>query len=139
MSSAIASRERQPLVPDTSSNIAELIDELREAARKLDVANLMNGWNAAMRRLPPKNVTKATAFLVVLDTKAHTYDVTGFTEDELAKAAEEYLSIEKRTAAEPNIQGVLISVDSVQAIRSAYPNYFVDNAAFVRALTFAIR
>jgi len=90
-----------------------------------------------MRRLPAKNVTDARTFLVVLDTATFTLTTTGFKKDELQKASEAYLTVEK--AAKPNIHAVLVSLDSVHAIRSAYPNFYLDTKAFIEALKFAIR
>ena len=137
MSSAIAFRERQPLVPGTPTDRAELISELRELAQRLDVVTMLEGWSFAMRRLPAKNVTDARTFLVVLDTATFTLTTTGFKKDELQKASEAYLTVEK--AAKPNIHAVLVSLDSVHAIRSAYPNFYLDTKAFIEALKFAIR
>ena len=139
MSSAIAIRERQPLVPGTPTNPAELVEELRALTDKLNVVNALQGWSYALKQLPTKNVTDAVAFLVVLDTVAYTLATTGFKKEELPKASEAYLAVEKATAAKPGTQAVLVSLDSVHALRSAYPNYFLDTNAFVTALKFAIR
>jgi hypothetical protein len=58
ISSAIALREKQPLVPNTPASKNELRDELRQAAAHLNVQEMMSGWSFALTRLPPKNVTK---------------------------------------------------------------------------------
>ena len=39
----------------------------------------------------------------------------------------------------PNAQAVLISVDSMNSIRTAYPNYYADTSVFLDALEQAIR
>jgi len=137
MSSAIALRERRPLVPGTPTEKAKLIEELRKLTHKLKVQKKLRGWAYALKRLPAKNVTDAAAFLVVLDLKAWTLANTGFRREELAKASDAYLAIEK--AANADVQAVLVSLDSVHALRSAYPNYYLDASTFIRALEFAIR
>lgn len=139
MSSAIALREKRPLVPGTPTDKTKLIEELRELAQKLRVQTMLAGWSYALRRLPAKNVTDAVAFLVVLDTAAYTLTTTGFRKEELSKASEAYLAVEKANASIPSTQAVLVSLDSVHAIRSAYPNYYLDTTAFIAALNFAIR
>jgi ppGpp synthetase/RelA/SpoT-type nucleotidyltranferase len=139
MSSSLALRERQPIVPDTPPSKSELVDELRLLTTKLNVVNALHGWSFALRQLPAKNVTDAVAFLIVLDTVAYTLATTGFKKEELPKASEAYLAVEKATASNPGIQAVLVSLDSVHAIRTAYPNYFLDTNAFVTALKIAIR
>jgi hypothetical protein len=137
MSSAIALREKRPLVPNTPRDKVQLTEELRRLAHKLNVSKLLRGWAYALTRLPAKNVTDAAAFLVVLDLKAWTLANTGFTRGELSKTSDAYLAVEK--AANPDVQAVLVSLDSVHSLRSAYPNYYLDASTFIRALEFAIR
>lgn len=110
MSSVIAFRERQPLIPGTPDDKATLTKELRQLADKLNVQKCLRGWAYALTRLPAKNVTNAVAFLVVLDLKAWTLNTTGFKQEELSKASEAYLAVEK--AANPNVQAVLVSLHS---------------------------
>ena len=38
----------------------------------------------------------------------------------------------------PGSQAVLVSADSMQAVRAAYPNFYADTSAFVKALHEAI-
>jgi Region found in RelA / SpoT proteins len=139
MSSAIALREKQSPVPDTPADKQELIGELRILAQRLNVVPMLQGWSYALRTLPAKNVTDAVAFLVILDTDAYTVQTTGFKKSELPKASEAYLAVEKDTASKPSVQAVLVSLDSVHSLRSAYPNYYLDTDAFIRALQFTIK
>jgi hypothetical protein len=81
----------------------------------------------------------ASAFLLVLDSTKRTIDVTGFRKDELKQASEEYLIVETMTADKPEIQAVLVSVDSLAALRSAYPNYYLDTQVFLEALRYATK
>ena len=134
MSSAMAFKEKQPLVPDTPTNRKELIAELRLLKDRLKVVNALRGWSWALKQLPAKNVTYAVAFLIVLDTVAYTLATTGYKKEELTKASQEYLAVEKATASKPGTQAVLVSLDSVHTLRSAYPNYFLDTNAFLTAL-----
>jgi hypothetical protein len=138
MGSAIALREKQPLVPGTPTDKAELITELRALTQKLNVANLLSGWGYALKILPAKNVTDAVAFLVYLNTPARVVTTTGFKKEELPQAEEAYLNLEKTIPSDSGSQAVLVSVESVQAIRGAYPNYYLDTDAFLRALRFSL-
>jgi len=135
----MALRERQPLVPGTPANKIELVAELRVLTAKLNVVNALRGWSYALKQLPEKNVTDAVVFLLVLDAVAYTLSTKGFKKEELPQASEAYLAVEKSTASSPGTQAVLVSLDSVHAIRSAYPNYFLDTSAFLTALNVAIR
>ena len=84
-------------------------------------------------------IAHAKAFLLVLDYKAKSIEVTGYSQAELAQAAEDYILLETNTARKPEIQAVLVSVDSLAALRSAYPNYYLDTGAFISVMRSAIR
>jgi ppGpp synthetase/RelA/SpoT-type nucleotidyltranferase len=141
MGSALAMRERRPLVPGTPSNKVELIDELRASAKRLGIEKKLATWSSAIviaeteRR---RSMVDARAFLLVLNSEAKTIEVTAFKKDELRQASEDYLLVETATADKPEVQAVLVSVDSIAALRSAYPNYYLDTRAFIDALRLAI-
>jgi hypothetical protein len=137
MSSVIARREKKSLIPGTPDEKEILLAELKNLTIKLNVQKCLRGWAYALTRLPAKNVTNAVAFLVVLDLKAWTLNTTGFRQEELTKASESYLAIEK--SANPDVQAVLVSLDTVHAMRTAYPNYYLDATEFLRALDQALQ
>lgn len=139
--SVMAMRERRPLVPGMASERAELIGELRHLWEKLRVNAVLPGWSSAMKiALTQKaKIAHAKAFLLVLDYKAKSIEVTGYSQAELAQAAEDYILLETNTARKPEIQAVLVSVDSLAALRSAYPNYYLDTGAFISVMRSAIR
>ena len=64
-------------------------------------------------------------------------NILGYTKRELTKAQLDYLRTEKEIAAASG-DAVLVSVDSMAALRRAYPNYFLDTKRFVEELTRAI-
>jgi hypothetical protein len=41
------------------------------------------------------------------------------------------LEVEKKLKEVPNSDAVLVSVDSMETLRRAYPNYFLDTGVFV--------
>lgn len=137
MGSAIALRERCPLVPGTPADQPELVREIRELSEKLLVEEVLKGWGSAVQRLEASPGDSAV-FLLVLDAEKKTLDVTPFKKGELEKASKAYSDVEKRTKERPRIQAVLVSVDSVEALRSAYPNYYLDTTAFIEAMKDAI-
>jgi len=53
----------------------------------------------------------------------------------LDQANIDYAEIEKRTKAGEPVEAVLVSAGPVDALRKAYPNYFLDTQAFVAELT----
>ena len=140
MGSAIALRERKPLVPDTPTDQTELITELRQLTNQLKVEEVLSGWGYALRRTEVlgEKEKNAKAYLLVLNPNEHTINVTGFSD--LEKASEEYLKVEKSLSTDlSGAQAVLVSVESLTALRSAYPNYYLDTTEFVFALKRAIK
>jgi glycerophosphoryl diester phosphodiesterase len=63
----------------------------------------------------------AHAFLLVFDAVNKTIQVKGFRMDQALEADKDYLDAEKYYAANPDVQVVLVSVDSLTALHSAYP------------------
>ncbi len=77
-------------------------------------------------------------FLLLLDTDANTMQVKGFSDENIARASDEYVQAEQEIKDRPSSQAVLVSVQSVQGLRGAFPNYFADTHAFVKAVKRAV-
>jgi uncharacterized protein YbgA (DUF1722 family) len=60
--------------------------------------------------------------------------VYGYRKQELEQATAHYLEIEKSQANLPGAQTVLVAVDSLSALKRAYPNYFLDTQVFLSSL-----
>jgi hypothetical protein len=134
MGSAIAIREGTPLVPNTPPRADDLVGELRELARELKVRQRLRGWTDAVRTLPKRDIENASWLLLVLDVSGKTIKVTGFSSRK--KASDAIAEIERTGNRE--IDAVLVWVNSINELRSAYPNYYADTAAFLEALEFSL-
>jgi ppGpp synthetase/RelA/SpoT-type nucleotidyltranferase len=142
MGSAIAMRERKPLVPNTPTSRYELVRELRELTTTLNVETVLEAWRISVQEITMKHVTKDTvAFLLYLDPEKRKVKFNSYTLAEMPRASVEYLEWEKEIELHvvPGAQAVLVSVSSLQSLRRAYPNYYLDTSAFVEALRYAIR
>jgi ppGpp synthetase/RelA/SpoT-type nucleotidyltranferase len=138
MGSAVANREKRARVPGTPALRAELIEELREVTRQLKADTVLEGLMAGTE-LVRTGRQDAQAFLLELDPTNRRVRATGYGQEELPKASDDYLAVEKRIAGSPEgIQAVLVSVDSIAALRKAFPNYYLDARAFVEAVRQAI-
>jgi len=79
-------------------------------------------------------------FLLELDPNEKRIKVTGYKNDELARASQEYLKVEKAAIeGKTALDAVLVSVESVKALKQAYPNYFLDTHRFLAAVDLATR
>jgi hypothetical protein len=139
MGRAISPSERQArfLGATGIATKSGLKQELRELSNDLQVKNILSSLNAAVDR--GMKVPDAVSYLLILDLKAMLVTVKPFTLNNMSDATDEYLQIEKQTQDNPQMLAVLVAVKSINALRAAYPNYYLDANAFLDALTFAVK
>jgi ppGpp synthetase/RelA/SpoT-type nucleotidyltranferase len=128
MSSAIADLEKRPKVPNTPSDAGELKAELRSFSHHIA---LLEGLTRASENIQNKT---GDVFLLRLNSKERQILVDSYKMADLPHAEQAYLSFEKEAKGKPEMQSVLVSVDSFAALRKAYPNYFLDISAFMNTL-----
>lgn len=130
MSSVVALREETPLVPNTPTDEMEIINELRICDEELQISEHLlafEGVTAQVEALRDRRIR-----IAVLELNLDTQSVRGhgFSANELEDAAETYRTMEERNRRNPRVDVVLISTDSLTALRQAYPNYFADIREF---------
>lgn len=141
MGSALALREKRPLVPETPQSEAELKKELRLITDELNVRARLRGYGEALQTVDKGSVPNAHYFLLALDPGAESYAtlaVSEYTRAQLDTATADYLEVERALAGKPGAEAVLVSVDSLDALRRAYPNYFLDTRVFLDSVEIAI-
>lgn len=137
MGTAIARREHQSVVPGTED--ADVAYELSQLSAALNVRYLLSSWTHALTYTLPmhKDSANASDFLLVLDSDARTGSTSSFPRGDSRRAFEEYFKTERQFRGKPNVQVVLVSVESIDELREAYPNYYADTGVFLEALRFA--
>lgn len=138
MSSQQAIRERLPTIPGTPTDRAALRAELRDLTESLKAIQRLQAYGAALLRVD-RVFPNAYFFLLELDAPAGKLQVEGYTRGQREVAALAYEAMERAIAGRPGVDAVLVAADSVVALRKAYPNYFADTTAFVRAVKQAIQ
>jgi ppGpp synthetase/RelA/SpoT-type nucleotidyltranferase len=133
-SSAFAHRERAPIVPGTPEDKTILLNELREVIIRGNIMESLRGWNDTIHLFEDADMTDAYQFLLILDPHKGSLRVMQFGKEGVDAAQRQYERAEKETEGDPAIQVVLVSVESVDALRRAYPNYYVDTRDFIRAV-----
>jgi hypothetical protein len=133
MGTAIAMREKTPLVPNTPTDRKELVSELNHYVKTLDVETRLTAYGDALNEAE-SDTKKAHYFLLEVNPSDKRIRVTGYTYKELEKAAQEYLDTERSIADHPGSEAVLVSVESLTTLRRAYPNYFLDTKVFLSAV-----
>jgi ppGpp synthetase/RelA/SpoT-type nucleotidyltranferase len=136
MGTAIAVREEGAPVPNTPSDYPELVKELRDIVRTGDIANKLSAFGTALDVFEGPHAKNDHYFLLEVNHSTRMVSVTAFKQAESDKATAKYLEVEKKIkqSSPASIDAVLVSVDSVSALRRAYPNYFLDTKAFVDIL-----
>jgi hypothetical protein len=139
MGSAMALREGQPSIPTAPFDR----DELRALTEELHVQTLLPTWSVRVSQLLRQNPSGATHFLMHLDPRNKTSFIEGFRADQIEAAFAAYVVAEQlspptRTGTPPSSNVVLVSVDSLAELRSAYPNYYGDTQTFCQALGDAV-
>ena len=133
MGTAVAFREGTASVPGTYEAPEELVPELAEYSRRLDVERRLPAFGEALQVLDHPSVQDADYYLLKIDPAAQQVTVTGYKRPQLERAEREYLNVEKALS-KTNADAVLVSVESLASLRRAYPNYFADTGVFIGLL-----
>lgn len=136
MGTALAVREKTTTVPGTPDKPTALQRELRSLARKIDVERILSGLGEAVKMIGNAPTRDAAAYVLELNAKEQNITVTSFSS--AAEAAVAAFEAEVRTMDDPTIQVVQVAVEKVDALRAAYPNYYLDTSVFVRAFKQAV-
>lgn len=135
--SAFARVERSALVPGTPRTARELVREIGRLKHELNVEEQLRRFGQALRvteRASPRGVH---FFLLALSPG--NLAIYGYRKDQLQKATEDYLRIERENESVLGAQAVLVAAESFKALRRAYPNYYLDTQRFLAGLRKATR
>ena len=133
-SAALAHLEGTPSVPGYEGHKAKQVFRLvaKEEAR-LHVLRKLRTFAIAADRITTER-GRGAYHLIVLDSESRSVSITPYAMTRLEDANRDYAEVEMRTRAGEAIEAVLVSAGPVDALRKAYPNYFLDTAAFVKAI-----
>lgn len=131
-SSAFTLLERTPLVPGTPTTKRDLKHMIREMTTRLKVEAHLSAYKVALNMTTDPQHAKAAYFLLALNHDERRLRVTSYRKRQIAQANEEYLQAEKRLSSIGS--AVLVSVDSVEQLKRAYPNYYQDTDLFLEYL-----
>ena len=115
-------------MPGTPTNKRELAKGIRKLATKLNVVDL-TAYGQAIRIVEQTPAVKGLTFLLELDIAESVLAVRSFTNPALA--ADAYSAVERAIEGEAKKDVVLVAVESMDSLRRAYPDYFLDTTAFI--------
>lgn len=91
----------------------------------------LRDWNDTVHLLEVREAPEAYFHVLTLDLAKRTLNVKSFRRDEAMASQAAYDRAEKETEKDPNAQVVLVSVEDLDSLRKAYPNYYVDTKGFM--------
>lgn len=133
-SAAIAIIEKSAPVPGFEHcSSAQVFAQVASAEAELRVLDKLNGFAIAADKITTER-GQGAYHLVVLNSVDRTVQIRPYPIARLAQANIDYAEIEKLTKRGEPIEAVLVSAGPVDALRKAYPNYFLDTQAFVEQI-----
>ena len=131
-SSAFSVLESTPRIPgfDTLTD-QKTFEQLLDMEKKLDVLNKLSGFRVVAKHITDDK-RKGKYHLVTLDLDSMKANIQSFQSQFVHKANEEYSKKEEEVSAGRNIQVVLVTSESIAALKKAYPSYFLDSQNFAR-------
>lgn len=133
-SSAFALREKCEHVPGTPNNKDEIVRELKEIVARTNIMASLREWNNVVHFLEVDENPDAYFYLLRVDVGRGSMNIRAFSRDAAVTAQQAYDKAEKDTERDANTQVVLVSVADIDALRKAYPNYYVDTKGFITAV-----
>lgn len=130
MGSAIAAIEKTTPIPGTPTAKAKLITEIDALVRKLRVKEMLQVYNATITTLGSAKDEKY--FIVEVDPEQLKITVRRYKAKQSGEANRVYTMLEGQQPEDSPNQIVLVSVDNINALKRAYPNYFLDTNHFSR-------
>lgn len=128
---ALAIVEKTAPVPGFENHTNDdVFAELASAESKLRVLEQLQGFAIAADKITTER-GQGAYHLIVLDSANRTVSIRPYPIARLEQANIDYAAIEQRTKAGEAIEAVLVSAGPVDALRMAYPNYFLDTQEFV--------
>jgi len=136
---AIALLEKCPPVPGYEElSEGETFERVAEAEANLRVLEKLRGFSVAADQIK-KGKGQGAYHLILLDSANKSVVLTPYSTARLEEAHTAYSKVEKRIQAGEPIEAVLVAAGPVDALKKAYPNYFLDTHEFIRQIELVIQ
>lgn len=139
MGTIIARKEKTTPVPKTPTNRRDLIRELRDLIRRLNVVDRLNAYRVVPYFATSSADENIKYRLLILNTSIGQVRISNYSSHDTERAFKEYSEVEKEINGKPDLYAVLASTDDMRHLKRAYPNYFGDTKEFVKIVEKAIK
>jgi len=132
VSSLFALKEGTPVCPNTSDNSDEIISELKDIDKKLNIISTLSAIAVATNHISKIPKEKKGYHLLLLNFEEKEVKIASFPLNQIEAATNAYNKIEEENL--PNVNAVLVSASPFDSLKEAYPNYFADMKQFVNMM-----
>jgi len=130
VSSVFSTMENMPVTPNTTNNLYELIHEIKEIDERHNIVSRLSALSVAINHVNKNADLKRNGYYVLqLNYGKKLLKVNSFSKSQVELATNVYNKIESLN--NPDLDVVLVSATSFDALKAAYPNYFTDISGFV--------
>lgn len=136
VSSAFSHFEKTALVPGYEHlSKSETFQKTANEALRLGVRDMLIGYSSAVKAIP-SGKARSAYYLVELDLteESKSVKITPFSRERLEEANTRYSEVEQEVSNGKAAQVVLVSAGSIDSLKRAYPNYFLDTHEFLKQL-----
>ena len=130
LSGLFAIKEKYPVGPGIPNSRDEILAELMPIAEKLKVEERLNAYRGVVKTAT-EDTKKAKYFLMKLDPVTKKLELQGFKASDFKIAELRYMAAEASLAPSTETDIALVSVTSINNLKKAYPNYYLDLRDFV--------
>ena len=133
VSSLFAQQEGTSICPNTTNDKKIITDEIKSINNKLHLVSRISALSVAINHTnTSKNMKGKGYYVLILNYEEKNLRVRGFSTQQINLATTAYNEIEAKH--DKNIDVVLVSAQSFNDLREAYPNYFADISEFVNIM-----
>ena len=114
-------------------NFQESLEESIRLIKKLNVHKKFNAFKESIKILESNFDIKTSGYyLIEVNLKEKTTTIHQYKKREIKLATDDYLKKEQESAKNQNYIVALVSLESVDNLKEAYPNYFADSELFLQ-------
>ncbi|MGB6690504.1 MAG: RelA/SpoT domain-containing protein [Terracidiphilus sp.] len=122
-------------MPSSLTNDFEHTGARREAAElagRLRVLNLLSSMQHVLEDFSTFEGTGGRdLYLLVLDSQKREINYVGYKKEDFKQASNDYAEQEREHQNEEDVHVVLVSAESLEDLKSAYPSFFLDSTGFI--------
>lgn len=129
VSSAFAIHEKQPVMEEHRNLLpTNIYQKIHHYMGELGILERIKAFSMMSSSIP-ESKSKTGYGVLILDTHEKSVIYRPYPESKVKEAYESYYREEARSMNDSSRQVVLVKADSIQKLKKAYPNYFVDLAS----------